>query len=163
MIETQARVVAVQGGRTWVQAARRSSCGQCSAAGSCGGSLFAQLFGNRPVRVEVDNPLQAQPGQGVVVGVPERLMLSGSLHLYLLPLLGLILGALLGQGLFSGQAGELPAILGALLGLFAFPALWRWLKPVLAATTSLPIIMRIQTEGLPVAPPGSNEEKKPCL
>jgi sigma-E factor negative regulatory protein RseC len=163
MIESEARVVAVEAGRTWVQADRRSSCGQCGAAGSCGGSLFAELFGNRPVRVEVANPLQAQPGARVIIGLPERLMLTGSLRLYLLPLLGLILGALLGQGAFFGQAGEFPAILGALLGFFAFPALWQWLKPATVATTSIPIILRIQGEGLLLAPPGLNEEKKPCL
>lgn len=163
MIETQAQVVAVEAERTWVVADRRSSCGQCSASGSCGGSLFAELWGNKPVRVEVDNPIHAQLGQQVIVGMPERFMLAGSAQLYLLPLLGLILGALMGQWLgvqvFLGNMGELPAIVGAALGLWYLPRLWQRFKTSNDRTGCRPVILRNRLGGVPVDLPGLNEER----
>jgi len=66
------------------------------------------------------NPIQAQPGERVVVGVQERGLVRASLVLYALPLLGLILFAILGQWagrLLLPMAGEFPSILAGLLGL----------------------------------------------
>ncbi len=157
MIESDARVVAVEGARTWVEASRRSSCGQCSASGSCGGSLFSELFGGRPVRVEVDNPIAAGLGQRVIVGIPERMMMTGSLDLYLLPLLGLLAGAIAGQSLTENA--ELPAILGGVLGFFVFPWAWRRLKAGRPVATLKPVILRNCSEGLSVGLPGQHEEK----
>ncbi|MBF0255351.1 MAG: SoxR reducing system RseC family protein [Gammaproteobacteria bacterium] len=164
MIESDARVVAIEGGRTWVEADRRSSCGQCSASGSCGGSLFAELFGSRPVRVEVTNPIQAQVGQQVIVGLPEQAMLRGSLGLYLLPLVGLMAGALIGQwladSLFSQRLGEFPAIILGLFGLWLGPWLWRRLKPSAGDTINTPVILRNRPSGLSVAFAGLNEDEE---
>ena len=122
MIETDGIVTAVEGNRAWVEAGRRSSCGHCDASTSCGGSLFAELFGNRAVRVEVENIHNAKIGDRVIIGLPERMMISGSLRLYLLPLLGLFFGAVAGEYFschFAVESTEPWAILGGLLGLTA--------------------------------------------
>ena len=144
MIETDALVVAVSGKSAWVEASRSSSCGHCDAAGSCGGSLFAKSFGQRPVRLEVRNEIAAVVGDQVVLGLSERVMLRGSLRLYLLPLLGLFGGALLGDYFavrFSAAVAEPWAIAGGLLGLSGLLLLVRGSEePV--SSEQRPVILR---------------------
>lgn len=129
MIEEIGRVVRTTGEAAWVQTARRSSCGSCSARSGCGTGVLAGLFGARLHEVEVLNPIGARPGEEVIVGISESLLVRGSVMLYLLPLLALVAGALLAEGLAPqlGLAGsELPAILGGLAGLAAGFLWLRW-------------------------------------
>lgn len=120
MIEETARVIACDGELAQVQAERRSACSGCSARNGCGTSVLDRLLGRKEVVMVARNPLHAQPGERVVVGVREKGLVQASLMLYALPLLGLILFAILGQ-LAADRllltAGELPSILAALLGL----------------------------------------------
>jgi sigma-E factor negative regulatory protein RseC len=152
MIEADVLVVAVAGKRAWVETSRQSACGHCETAGACGTSLLAKQFGQRVIRLEVDNPIDAQVGDQVVLGLPEQLMLRGSLRLYLLPLLLLFAGALLGE-LLAGRfvvATEPWAILGGLLGLSLWLLLMRNAGDGLAGQR--PVLLR-KAAGLPVAFP----------
>ncbi|WP_296896903.1 SoxR reducing system RseC family protein, partial [Thiohalocapsa sp.] len=99
MIEEQATVVRVDQTIAWVEAMRRSTCGQCSAAAGCGTSLLDRFLGRRPLRLEVENSLDVGTGDRVIVGVPEGAMLRAAAAAYLGPLLGLLLGAVLGRHL----------------------------------------------------------------
>jgi sigma-E factor negative regulatory protein RseC len=122
MIEESGRVVRIEGEYAWVQTERRSSCGSCSARKGCGTGALAGLFGARVHEVEVHNPVGAQPGDDVVVGISESLLVRGSAMLYLLPLLTLVGGALLAEGLAAQlelASSDLPAILGGAAGLAA--------------------------------------------
>jgi len=56
------------------------------------------------------------PGDAVIVGLAEGALLRGSLLVYLLPIVLLLAGALLGQAAFAG-AGEEPVILSGAVGL----------------------------------------------
>ncbi|GAB4300539.1 MAG: hypothetical protein Kow0096_20660 [Thiohalomonadaceae bacterium] len=129
MIEERGRVVRTAGESAWVQTARRSSCGGCSARSGCGTGALAGLFGARLHEVEVLNPIGARPGEDVIVGIGESLLVRGSVTLYLVPLLALVAGALLAERLAPqlGLTGsELPAILGGLAGLAAGFFWLRW-------------------------------------
>lgn len=120
MIEESGRVMRTAGDSAWVQTERRSSCGSCSARKGCGTGALAGLFGARAHEVEVLNPIGAEPGDEVVVGISESLLVRGSAAVYLLPLLTLVAGALLAEGLAPqlGLAGsDAPAIVGGLVGL----------------------------------------------
>jgi sigma-E factor negative regulatory protein RseC len=163
MIETDAVVVAVEGGRARVEADRRSSCGHCDASGSCGGSLLSELFGNRPVQVEADNAIGAAVGDRVVLGLPERVMMTGSLMLYLVPLLGLFAGALLGEYFavrLAAESTEPWAVLGGLLGLTALPALMRRTFQVSRQQQVHAVILRRLPSGMAVEPPVIAHEKE---
>lgn len=122
MIEENGRVVRVTGDTAWVETTRRSSCGSCSARSGCGTGALAGLFGARAHLVQVTNPVGARPGDQVVVGISESLLVRGSLAVYLLPLLTLLAGALLAEGLapqLGGTGSDAPAIFGGLTGLAA--------------------------------------------
>ena len=163
MIESEAVVVATEGSLAWVVANRSSSCGHCDAAGSCGGSLFSKLFGSREVRVEADNAIHASVGERVILGLPERVMITGSMSLYLLPLLGLFVGALLGEyfaGRLSAESTEPWAALGGLLGVTVVPVLYRKAFPVQDEKRACAVIIRRAGAGLTVEPPIVEKEKE---
>lgn len=149
MIEAEVLVVAVAGRQALVESSRQSACGQCSAAGACGTSLLSRQFGQRAVRLEVDNPIGAMVGDRVVLGLPERLMLRGALRLYLPPLLLLFAGALLGEQLAGllALAAEPWSILGGLLGLSLWPLLMHGTGDGLAGQR--PVLLR-KAAGQPI-------------
>jgi sigma-E factor negative regulatory protein RseC len=120
MIEESARVIACEAGFAIVETQVQAACGGCQAQAGCTTSVLAGLFKRRHNRLKVLNPIQAAPGQQVIVGLPEQSLVSISLVAYLLPLLGLLLGAI---GLQEAAAywlwrgGELASIIGGLSGL----------------------------------------------
>lgn len=99
MIEETARVVAREGDEVWVEAERRSACGGCSAASGCGTGALAGVFGRRTLRLRAHDETGAAVGDRVRIGLDEAALVRGSLAVYLVPLLTLLGGALLGESL----------------------------------------------------------------
>lgn len=97
MIEETAIVVAVEGDETWVETERQTTCGSCSVNKGCGTATLAKVLGNKRNRVRVINTIGASVGERVVVGIEEAALLKGSLAVYLVPILGLLLGGIFGE------------------------------------------------------------------
>lgn len=120
MIEEQAVVVSSSGDYAEVETQRKSACGDCSATGTCGTAAMAQMFGKRKSLLKVANPIAAQPGDRVILGIEDSVITRASFVSYMLPVFALILTAILGQ-LGAAQMGapvtEPYAILGGLFGL----------------------------------------------
>ena len=121
MIEEQGRVIDVHDGYVWVETQRRSSCDKCSANAGCGTSVLSRVLGQRRTRVRALDPLGAKAGDDVVIGIEDAMLLRSSLAAYLVPLLGLLLGAVCGGTLAStlGIPNEAGSILCALAGMAA--------------------------------------------
>jgi sigma-E factor negative regulatory protein RseC len=115
MIETQARVMRIDAGVAWVTPDSPASCGACGGKG-CGASLYAKLL--RPTEPEyaVANPIAAVPGETVVVGIEDGDLFRAALAAYLVPLIMLLIGAMLGARWGEWQAVVL-AVAGLLLAL----------------------------------------------
>jgi len=120
MIEESALVIETDNGTMLIEVQQQSACGSCDAKSACGVSLLASLFKHRATRMRVENSVNAIPGDHVVVGIDESDMVSGSVRLYLWPLLGLIGGAIAAQTLINPS--EPSAIIGGLSGMAL--ALW---------------------------------------
>ncbi|CDH45247.1 SoxR reducing system RseC family protein [Candidatus Contendibacter odensensis] len=116
MIEEQAVVVEVGDGYAWVETQRRSACSACATSEGCGTAVLAKAWGDRRARVRAISNLPLQPGDSVIVGLAEGALLGGSLLVYLLPLVLLLGGAILGQTVFTG-AGDQPVMLSGAVGL----------------------------------------------
>lgn len=127
MIEERAVVVAREGAHAWVERERRSACGSCAVNKGCGTGVLAQVLGRRMMRLKVLNPVAAEPGDAVVLGLDERALVRGSLAVYMVPLAALFAFGLLGEALGAqwGASSEAPAVLFALAGLGG--GLW-WLR-----------------------------------
>jgi len=126
VIEEQGLVLRILGDVAEVSCQRRSACGGCGANGSCGTSLLETYWGRQPLRLAVTNPIGAQPGDRVVIGLPEASLSRAAYVTYLQPLLLMLVGGLGGEGarhLLLPAWGEWLTLGGGLLGL-----LWglRW-------------------------------------
>ncbi len=143
MIEEPGRVVALEEGAVWVETLRRSTCSACSANAGCGQGLMEKLgVGEKRGYVRALTDLQLAVGDGVVIGIREDLLVSSSLQVYLLPLLGLFAGAMLAQWLALAESFVI------LSGLGGFLAVWwlvRWHSRRGAVDPALqPVVLRAQ-------------------
>lgn len=136
MIETPARVIRLQGETAWVRVEAPESCGACGGKG-CGSTLYARMLHPREPEYAVANPISAQPGEGVVIGIEDGAVLKAVASAYLLPLVLLTLGAIVGS-----SAGEGAAVIGGLLGLM-LGLLRMKRQPV----TGSPVILRRSAHG----------------
>lgn len=151
MIEETARVVACEGRFAWVETQRASTCGSCSANKGCGTATLAKALGRRRTRTRVLNDLQARVGEQVVIALPEQALVRGALAVYLVPLLGLLGGALFGAYLAGRLPVENPDLLSILLGGLGLAAGIGWLRyyarSIHEDTRYQPVIVRRQTAG----------------
>jgi sigma-E factor negative regulatory protein RseC len=77
-------------GRVWIEV-EQSGCGRCSEPGGCGGVSIGQSLCSRRKRFCLTDTLGLEPGDGVVVGVPDNVLLRSATAVYLVPLaLGLV-------------------------------------------------------------------------
>lgn len=150
MIEEQGHVIALIGDCARISAIRRSACGQCQVNTACGTSLLARVFGRQPVELLAQNPIGAQIGDTVIVGLSEQGLLRTAAAAYLVPLLGLIGGAWLGEH-FGGAHAELITVLGAVGGLvLAFGWLRGYSVALAQRPDYQPVILRRLTPSVTV-------------
>lgn len=98
----QTGVVVLDKGKTAVVRFKKSdACGHCNACFRLGGN---------EAEVELDNPLRAKAGDEVVIELHGKSVLSASLIVYGVPLVGLVAGVALGS-----VWGDLYAALAAVL------------------------------------------------
>lgn len=87
----------MDGGIARVRLGRSSNCARCDAGKGCGAGVFGRLLKRKPVTLDLDNTVNALPGQPVMVGIPETVFLRMVARLYLLPLLAGLAGAVSGH------------------------------------------------------------------
>ena len=116
MIEERGRVTEAGAGYAWLEIRRQTACGGCQTQGGCGTAVLAKVWHGKTLRVRALSALALQPGDEVVVGMADGVLLRGALLVYLLPVILLLVGAMLGQAAF-GAAGEEPVVLASVLGL----------------------------------------------
>ena len=104
MIEETALVVEVRDQQALLQTQRKSACQSCSVKSGCGTSTLSKVVGNRSSQFVVDNTLGVQAGDQVVVAIEESALVQGSLLIYLLPLVLMLLAGILAEFLFSNES-----------------------------------------------------------
>ena len=127
MITETGRVVAIEQDGLWVETIQRSTCSSCVAEKGCGQGLIAKWGGHTSyIRVLLAGRSASsyQLNEEVTIGIPEDVVVKGSLFVYLLPLTLLVAVSGLGHN-FVGT--EVAAVLGGGLGfaLGAFLVRWR--------------------------------------
>jgi sigma-E factor negative regulatory protein RseC len=153
MIEETGQVIAVDGLHAWVTTQRRGACGHCAQHEACGTARVAHLFEKPSAPIQVANPLQARPGDQVVIGMDEGAFLRAVILLYGIPLCGLIGGALLGQWLAQHStilAMEPASLISGLLGLSMGLAWVRRRTRNHAQATGVAVILRYAPATMPI-------------
>ena len=129
MLTETGRIVGVEDGSLWVETIRRSTCGTCAAQKGCGHGLVNRISEGKRGYIRV------LPGtwgiehynldDQVLISIPEEVILRGSFIAYVLPLLGMLSGALAAVNWLPGNE-DLVAVLGAVAGLTLGFTLVRW-------------------------------------
>lgn len=102
----------------WVTTTRTSACETCAAKSAC-----RTLGGGKEMEVEAINPVGAKMGDRVVIGFDTSALVKISFLIYIVPIISMIIGAIIGQKLallyhYNGSA--LSAIVGFLFFFLAF-------------------------------------------
>lgn len=140
-MEEMARVVRILNqNMAEVELRRHSACSEC---GRCGHGKDGQ-----PARFEVNNPVQARVGDTVLLEMETGSLMKAVLLIYILPLVNLVIGFVLGNWLndrFRILPGEaFPALLG--LSLLALTFLFVRAYDKRAGSRFHPAIKRVIAE-----------------
>ena len=87
-------VVKADARTAWIKTMKTGACSDCSAKGSC-----HTLGGGKEMEVQAINDAGAVIGDRVVIGFETSSLLKASFLIYIFPVLGLIIGAAVGQEL----------------------------------------------------------------
>jgi sigma-E factor negative regulatory protein RseC len=139
-------VIAIQGSRAEVSTSRRGACAGCAEASTCDLGMHE----GRTEIVAVENPVGARPGDTVELDLPGNAALKLSVLVWVLPLLGLVGGALIGATLSSdlGLGEDGGTLLGALTGAaLVFTALRRFDRRAGNDQRLTPYIARVVRHG----------------
>lgn len=117
LIVEQATVESIEADGAWVSTFQQSACSSCQMRAGCGQRLLAKGL-NEQLLVKAlatqEQLSKLTPGQSIKIGIARDIIAAKSLQLYLLPLVSLVLGAVVGDALFGY---ELATIAFAALGL----------------------------------------------
>lgn len=119
MIEEIATVIAIQGNKITVKSTIKSTCHTCHQQEECGSGQIAKAIPHKALTTELENHNpHLRVGDEVVIGLSEKSLMSSALQVYLLPLMGLIICASIGQFLVVEKLfmHELMALVLALVG-----------------------------------------------
>ncbi|MEZ8742521.1 SoxR reducing system RseC family protein [Photobacterium swingsii] len=104
MMRSLATVIAVDSSGITVSCQQQTSCGHCASRDSCGTGIVSKAIPGRAHQINIETQEQVAVGDVVEIGLAEQSMLSSALLVYLLPLLFLIAGTIVGQWVFVDLA-----------------------------------------------------------
>ncbi len=119
-LEERGRVVETEGDYVWVEVTRRPGCSGCENKNECGTAVLAKTMSSKPVHIKILNTILAKPGDDVIVAIEQKSLTTGSFSVYMVPLLLMLSGALLGDVLgqrFLMEYHDGVAIIAAFAGL----------------------------------------------
>ncbi|GAB6054578.1 SoxR reducing system RseC family protein [Magnetospira thiophila] len=119
LVEGTAWVLAVSEESVWLQAESQSACGSCQSTKSCGVSTLSKFLGRKDVRFRLNNDFDARPGERVVIGISQSALLGASIIAYMVPVLGLMIGAVGGSLAGFNELATVVTALSGLIGGFA--------------------------------------------
>ncbi|MBT8132357.1 MAG: SoxR reducing system RseC family protein [Gammaproteobacteria bacterium] len=117
MIYEPAKIVSVTATHAWLETVGRQDCRRCAQGNGCGGAIMSRLVSRKSPRLRVALQPGMTPGDTVRLSLDESLIVRAAALVYLLPLLGLLTGAILGHS----AGGEKMALA---FGVSAFAAAW---------------------------------------
>ena len=160
MIEEIAKVITIENNELaaadslkniTVQSQVKSSCGQCHQLEHCGSGQVAKALPKRKLTLKLVTKLPVKIGDDVVLGLSEKNMLTVAWQVYLWPILGLIIGAAIGQYLVQQMqlTNELLAIfLGFSGGYTGYRLAKFWQSYNQASLNMMPKVLRIKSSSV---------------
>ena len=117
MIEEYAIVTGNAESCATLELERPTACGLCGQKRGCGNATWGKFLGHKRHEFIAKNPINAKIGESVIVGIDEQIILNSVFFLYIIPLLGLLLGAVFADMFFKSQLYVLlSSVSGLILG-----------------------------------------------
>jgi sigma-E factor negative regulatory protein RseC len=126
MIVETGRIVSLEAEGVWVETIQKTACGSCKAEKGCGQSLLSKLDGHTAyiwVLLDGRDSAQYRVGDEIQIGIPEEVVAKGSLLVYLVPVISLVVLTALAHNYF---AHELLTTLAGFTGLILGGFIVRW-------------------------------------
>lgn len=124
LVEETVRVTSVQG--DWITIEKLADSAPCAGcAQACPSAFLNRLQRGSANRWQIPIQHEARPGDVWQVGIDPAVLLRGAVRVYVLPLAGLLTGAILGNSL----AGDTGSALGGLTGLALLLCWSRFSRP----------------------------------
>jgi sigma-E factor negative regulatory protein RseC len=143
MLEAEGVIVKIGQEGVFVETSRASACGSCSSKSGCGTSTLSQILGSKPTTFKVLDPIGAALGERVVIGMEEAALLKSSLLAYLVPLVFLMAGAILGGWLAPANLKDAYALGGVVVGLVLGFVVLKWINASAGTQRQFqPVILR---------------------
>jgi sigma-E factor negative regulatory protein RseC len=138
MIVETGRVTNIEDNKAIVEIEKGGSCASCSTRCACN-------YGAKTVLVEAENPLNAGKDQLVQISIPEGSALQAAFVVYVIPLIALIAGILLGE--YVGECFGIAImfeILGGIAGLALSLLVIRYYNKVFKRrNTEQPVVTKV--------------------
>lgn len=123
MILETGRIVSIEAEGVWVETIQKSACGSCKAEKGCGQSLLHKWDGHSAyiwVLLDGRDPTRYTLGDEIQIGIPEEVIAKGSLLVYLVPVISLVVLTALAHNQFAHEgittlAGFAGLVLGGLI------------------------------------------------
>ena len=152
MIEQQGKVIAAEAGQISVRLGASTGCSACDAGKGCGAGVFGRLLQRKPVTLDFENSIGAQPGQAVMVGLPEALFMTLVMRLYAWPILAGLTGAVLGYLVANGLGADrwVSDVASLSGGVIAAAQVMRWVRkrPVeFSGTAAVHLLRKTECQG----------------
>jgi len=118
--EETVKVTLLEGSYAYVETASASACGSCASKSSCGSlNFFSSDKKQSPESgLKVRNTLNLQVGDSAILTIASEKLLLGTLLMYLLPLVSLLVAASIAKPLGGEIFSTVVGLLGFLLTLF---------------------------------------------
>lgn len=107
MMTTIVSIKAIRNGMAIVEASPQQACGGCVASSGCGGKAFSSAMTKPLPPLAIHNDFGGYVGDEIEIGIPQSSLLKGAMLVYLFPLAGMLMGALLGAEIFANNGIEL--------------------------------------------------------
>jgi len=125
VLKKTATIVKINDQAIWVNTSRQTSCASCVASQGCGVSMLDKYFDKRgaqaPVQLGAYKSEDFRLGDNIIIGLPQRSLITSSLLVYFLPLVFMIVFSLFGQLVVAPVVGsfneESLSIIFAFIGL----------------------------------------------
>ena len=151
------RVEKAEGGWTWVLTQRKGTCDTCGHKGAC-----HMVEGSDRMVVKAKNNARAQVGDEVEIFLSTRTHLKTVFIVYMVPVLGLLAGAILAGNLsvFLGLNEKWGMVLFPILGLVLAFFLVRLIETRKKASQELtPVVTRVVRHSIPTDPDVQTQSK----
>lgn len=120
MIIETGRIVSIESEGLWVETIRKTTCGSCKAQSGCGQSLLNKWDGHTSyiwVLLDGRDHNLYSLGDEIQLGIPEEVVAKGSLLVYMVPVVSLVIFTAIAHTQFSNEAvTALSGFVGLLFG-----------------------------------------------